>query len=169
MPWGCFVQASDVPLKTAAGQREIGQRALKLTPRARSLLIMIHGTDTVADLSHSMRSLGGVPTILNELATLGLISGVAAGALAQQPEVHASDIAPPTQQVKQLLNETAVAALGVLGTFAAFRFTLKLEHCYSAEELRGIIPEYRRVVGKAKGDEFADAVIRRAEVLLAEA
>jgi hypothetical protein len=166
------MQASDVPVKTAAGQREIGQRALKLTPRARSLLIMIHGTETVAELSRSMRSLGDVATILNELAVQGLIAGFAAAGPARGPapaEVHASDIAPPTQQVKQLLNETAVAALGVMGTFAAFRFTLKLEHCYSADELRSIIPEYRRVVGKAKGDEFADAVIRRAEVLLAEA
>jgi hypothetical protein len=166
------MQASDVPVKTATGQREIGQRALKLTPRARSLLIMIHGTDTVADLSRSMHSLGDVTTILNELAALGLIAGFATAGPARslaQPEAHASDIAPPTQQVKQLLNETAVAALGVLGTFAAFRFTLKLEHCYSAEELRDIIPEYRRVVGKAKGNEFADTVVRRAQTLLAEA
>jgi hypothetical protein len=166
------MQASDVPVKTATGQREIGQRALKLSPRARSLLIMIHGTETVAELSRSMHSLGDVTAILNELAALGLIAGSSVGGPTRgpaPPEIHASDISPPTQQVKQLLNETAVAALGVLGTFAAFRFTLKLEHCYSAEELRGIIPEYRRVVGKAKGDEFADAVIRRADTLLAGA
>jgi hypothetical protein len=163
------MQVSDIPVKTAAGQREIGQRAIKLSPRARSLLIMIHGTDTVADLSRSMQSLGDVGTILSELATLGLISGAAKstpGRAPAQPEVSAGDIAPPTQQVKQLFNETAVAALGVLGAFAAFRFTLKLEHCYSADELRGIIPEYRRIVSKAKGDEFAQAVIRRAEALL---
>ena len=166
------MQASNVPVKTATGQREIGQRALKLTPRVRSLLIMVHGTDTVADLTRNLHSLGDVMGILNELAALGLITVVdSIGPLRAptHPEVDANDIAPPTQQVKQLFNETAVAALGVLGTFAAFRFTLKLEHCYSADELRGIIPEYRRVVSKAKGDEFADTVIRRAQSMLAAA
>ena len=166
------MQASNVPVKTATGQREIGQRALKLTPRVRSLLIMVHGTDTVADLTRSLHSLGDVMAILNELAALGLITVVDSIGLLRaptHPEVDANDIAPPTQQVKQLFNETAVAGLGVLGTFAAFRFTLKLEHCYSADELRGIIPEYRRVVSKAKGDEFADTVIRRAQSMLAAA
>jgi hypothetical protein len=170
---GTYVmQASNVPVKTATGQREIGQRALKLTPRVRSLLIMVHGTDTVADLTRSLHSLGDVMAILNELAALGLITvidSIGPSRATPHPEVTASDIAPPTQQVKQLFNESAVAALGVLGTFAAVRFTLKLEHCYSAEELRGIIPEYRRVVSKAKGAEFADTIVRRAETLLAAA
>jgi hypothetical protein len=126
----------------------------------------------VADMTRSLHSLGDVMGILNELATLGLITVVdSIGPLRAptHPDAHADDIAPPTQQVKQLFNETAVAALGVLGTFAAFRFTLKLERCYSTEELRGIIPEYRRVVSKAKGIEFADTIIRRAEALLAAA
>ncbi len=72
------------------------------------------------------------------------------------------------QQVKQLLNQTAVVSLGLLGGLTAFGFTLKLEHCYTADELRGLFPEFRRVVGKAKGEEFADTILRRAEGLLAQ-
>ncbi len=160
---------SDIPVKTAAGQQEISLKQHKLTPRARSLLIMIHGAETVAELSRSMQSLGSVGAILDELTALGLVTGFAGGTAKPQPEVAIADAAPPVQQVKQLLNQTAVVALGLLGGLTAFRFTLKLEHCYTPDELRGLFPEFRRVVGKAKGEEFADAILRRAEGLLAQA
>jgi hypothetical protein len=58
----------DIPAKTAAGQQEIGLKQRKLTSRARSLLIMIHGAETVAELSRSMHSPGAMRAILNELA-----------------------------------------------------------------------------------------------------
>ncbi|QBB70982.1 hypothetical protein ELE36_11835 [Pseudolysobacter antarcticus] len=166
------MQANDVPMKTAAGHREIGQRAHKLSPRSRSMLIMIHGDQTVAEISHNMRSLGDTAAIFSELAGLGLIVAEPADVqvhAAGAGNVAANDIVPVQQQAKQLLNESAVAALGLLGSFSAFRFTLKLEHCYSADDLREIIPEYRRIVSKAKGEEFANAVIRRVNALLAHA
>jgi hypothetical protein len=156
---------TDIPVKTFAGQQEIGHKQRKLQPRARSLLIMVHGVETVGQLANSMKSLGDVRAILGELIALELVtvqsgSGSAATPMAANNE----SIVPATQQVKQLLNETAVASLGMI---AAFRFTLKLEHCYTAEELRGIFPEFLRAVGKAKSDEFAQTVVKRAELLLA--
>jgi len=161
---------SDIPVKTVAGQKEIGHKQLKLPPRARSLLIMIHGADNVAQLVTSMQSLGDVRAILGELEGAGLVTMRGAGApAANAPELVPAEVIPPAQLVKQLLNETAVASLGMLGGFTAFRFTLKLEHCYTAEELRGIYPEFRRVVGKAKSEAFADTVIARAEAILAGA
>ncbi len=165
------MQANDIPMKTAAGHREIGQRAHKLSPRSRSMLIMIHGDQTITEISHSMRSLGDTAAIFSELASLGLIVAQPADTQLHTgaSNVAANDIVPVQQQAKQLLNESAVAALGLLGSFSAFRFTLKLEHCYSADELREIIPEYRRIVSKAKGEEFANAVIRRVDALLAHA
>ncbi len=87
---------SDIPVKTAAGQQEINFKHHKLTPRARSMLIMIHGAETVAELSRSMRSLGNVGAILDELTGLGLVTAVSGGAtIKSQPEVPAADIAPP--------------------------------------------------------------------------
>jgi hypothetical protein len=160
------MKASDVPVKTDAGNRELSQRAHKLSPRVRSLLIVIHGTDTVAELSRSFQAFGDVGASLNELAGLGLITvreSAGASAPTQMPAANAPDIMPPAPQAKQFLNETAVAVLGL----RAFLFTLKLEHCYTVEELRGILPEYRRVVGKAKGEEFAAAMAARAEAILA--
>jgi hypothetical protein len=154
---------TDVPVKTAAGQQEIGLKQRKLQPRARSLLIMVHGAETVEQLASSMHSLGDVRTILDELIGLGLVAVKAgSGSALTQPAANES-VVPMPQQIKQLLNETAVASLGI---FAAFRFTLKLEHCYTADEIRAIFPEFRRVVGKAKGEQFADAILARAATLL---
>jgi len=157
---------NDVPVKTDAGNRELAQRAHKLSSRVRSLLIVIHGTDTVAQLTRNFHAFGDVDTSLNELARLGLIAvreGSVTTAAAQMPAANAPDIVPSPQQAKQLLNESAVAVLGL----RAFLFTLKLEHCYTAEELRGILPEYQRVVTKAKGEPFALAMVERIESILA--
>ena len=159
---------ADVPVKTDAGNRELAQRTHKLSSRVRSLLIVIHGTDTVAQLTQNFHAFGDVGASLNELASLGLIalrSGTQTTAASQMPAANAPDIVPPAQQAKQLLNESAVAVLGL----RAFLFTLKLEHCYTADELRGILPEYQRVVTKAKGEPFALAMVRRVESILARA
>lgn len=160
------MRPNDVPVKTDAGNRELSQRAHKLSPRVRSLLIVIHGTDTVAELSRSFQVFGDVGASLNELAGLGLITvreSAVASAPVQIPAANAPDIMPPAPQAKQFLNETAVATLGL----RAFLFTLKLEHCYTVEELRGILPEYRRVIAKSKGEDFAAAMVARAELMLA--
>ncbi len=155
---------TDVPMKTAAGQQEIGAKQRKLQPKVRSLLIMVHGAETVAQLAQSMHSLGDVRAILDELIGMGLITVQGgSGPALTQPAANNDSVVPATQQVKQLLNETAVASLGMI---AGFRFTLKLEHCYTAEELRGIFADYLKAVGKAKGEDFAKAVLKRAEALL---
>ncbi len=160
------MKPSDIPVKTEAGNRELAQRTHKLSSRVRSLLIVIHGTDTVAQLTQNFHAFGDVEAGLRELTALGLIAvrgGSAAAAPQLAPAANAPDIVPPAMQAKQLLNESAVAVLGL----RAFLFTLKLEHCYTPDELRAIVPEYKRVVGKAKGDLFADAIVRRVEAILA--
>jgi hypothetical protein len=158
------MKPTDVPVKTSAGTRELSQRQHKLSPRARSLLIVIHGTETVAELTTTLHALGDIGAALDQLYGLGLIE--LRGAAAANAPVYASEEAQPLLlQAKQFINESAVAVLGL----RAFLFTLKLEHCYTEAEIRGILPEYRRVVGKAKGETFADAMVRRVESLLARA
>jgi hypothetical protein len=162
------MKPNDIPVKTEAGNQEIAQRKHKLSSRVRSLLIVIHGTDTVADLTRNFHAFGDVGAGLGELASLGLIRLQPAQdgrPVTQMPAANAADLMPPAQQAKQLLNESAVAVLGL----RAFLFTLKLEHCYTPEELRGIMPEYQRVVTKAKGPDFASAILKRVESILATA
>jgi hypothetical protein len=159
---------NDIPVKTDAGNQEIAQRKHKLSSRVRSLLIVIHGTDTVAELTRSFHAFGDVGACLQELANLGLIRLQLAQdgrPVTQVPAANAPNLMPPAQQAKQLLNESAVAVLGL----RAYLFTLKLERCYTPDDVRGILPEYDRVVTKAKGADFAGAIRQRVETILSAA
>ena len=157
------MKPTDVPVKTQAGSRELSQRQFKLSPRARSLLIVIHGTETVAELSRTLHALGDIDEALNQLHGLGLID--LRGGAANAPVYAGDDALPSVQQAKQFINDSAVAVLGL----RAFLFTLKLEHCYTEVEIRGILPEFERVVTKARDANFASIMVKRVENLLARA
>lgn len=155
-----------VPLKTAGGRREVADRRLKLGPRQRVLLIAISGEHDVRELRTQFHSLGDVDALLAELAAAGLIDvgggagmapAVAEAAMAAEAEIPAVPLA------RQFMNESVVANLGL----RAFLFTLKIERCYTKQELTDLLPEYRRVLAKSlKGDAVA-AFSARAEALIA--
>jgi len=160
-----------VPRKTLQGQRELVDRQQKLHARSRSLLIAVHGAHSVAELKRQFAALGDVGSILNELSALGLIAvdgkvaaNAAANSSAAAPAPTDAEL-PPLQLARAFINETAVAVLGL----RAFLFTLKLERCYTKAELTELLPEYRRVLGKAKGEEFAVAMVLRVEDILRRA
>ena len=102
-----------------------------------------------------------VKEALNQLRGLGLID--LSDSAANAPQYATADTLSVVLQAKQFINESAVAVLGL----RAFLFTLKLEHCYTEAEIRGILPEYQRVMAKAKGAEFAALMLTRVESLLA--
>lgn len=156
-----------VPRKTLQGQRELVDRQQKLHARSRSLLIAVHGAHSVAELKRQFSALGDVGNILDELSKLGLIEidGRSAANAAGAPPLAAESELPALQLARAFINETAVAALGL----RAFLFTLKLERCYTKAELTELLPEYRRVLAKAKGEEFAMAMTLRAEDILRRA
>ena len=124
------------------------------------------------EIRTQFRVLGDVDAIVGELSASGLLEfGGAAGAnpapRATPPpaasSVHSDEPQmPPLGLVRQFMNESSVAALGL----RAFMFTLKLERCYSKEELLGLLPEYQRVLGKAKDQAYADAMTRHAKEML---
>jgi hypothetical protein len=158
------MQDAAIPRKTLPGQRELVDRKHKLHARSRSLLIAVNGEHSVAELKRQFGALGDVGGILAELAGLELIAlqtqaGTAAPAAPVESEL------PPLQLARAFINETAVAALGL----RAFLFTLKLERCYTKAELTDLLPEYQRVLAKAKGDEFAAGMVRQAQQILARA
>ena len=116
--------------------------------------------------------LGDVDAIIGELSTAGLLQVSATAGAAPVSRAtptpaaaHASSDEsqlPPISLVRQFMNESSVAALGL----RAFMFTLKLEKCYSKDELLGLLPEYERVLGKAKDPDYATAMTRQAKAML---
>ncbi|MCQ4164127.1 hypothetical protein [Tahibacter harae] len=157
------MQDQAIPRKTPQGQRELVDRQHKLHARSRSLLIAVNGEHSVADLKRQFAALGDVGGILAELTGLNLITLQAQSAAAAAAPAEAE--LPPLQLARAFINETAVAALGL----RAFLFTLKLERCYTKAELTELLPEYQRVLAKAKGEEFAAGMTARAQRILARA
>ncbi|MEP7043026.1 MAG: hypothetical protein ABI843_08175 [Dokdonella sp.] len=159
----------DVPVKTAAGRRELSERRHALHARQRTLLIAIHGEYTLHELRRQFQALGDVDAIIDELHGAGLVEPQRiAAAIAPAAPVAAAAveaIITPLQLARQFMNETAVAALGL----RAFLFTLKIEKCYSKPDLEALMPEYRRVMGKARNAPYAEAMVLRAEAMLAKA
>ena len=182
------MQDDYIPTKTAEGQQEIAQRSRKLSPRQRMLLISINGNSTVAELRKQFGSIGDFDELMRNLAELELINLPAAVVVAEipippppavrakptpaatavvapaiEPVVHAPP--PPTgvAAAKQLMNETAFANLGL----RAYMFTLKLEHCYTGEELLELLPDFTRLLTTAKGETYALDLHERLEIMIA--
>lgn len=156
---------SAIPEKTDQGVRELGERRHKLHARTRSLLIAIHGQQSAAELKRQFQAIGDVGGILDELERLGLIVAQGSATPSAAKSSTAATALPPLQLARAFINETAVAALGL----RAFLFTLKLERAYTKAELTELLPEYRRVLAKAKDEAFADAMTRRAQQMLDQA
>lgn len=167
--------STDVPNKTAAGYAEIQDRKLHLGPRQRTLLISIDGAHTIQQVREQFRVLGDITPLIEELHSAGLVQFKGPGASASNDPAGPAAVAaeaevsmhviPPLGLVRQFMNETVVEAVGL----RAFMFTLKLERCSTKHELADILPEYQRLLAKGrKSDpEYANALARRAEVMLA--
>lgn len=162
-----------VPVKTASGRSEIADRRHALGSRQRMLLIAINGEQTVREIRERFHSLGDVDVLLTELAMAelidvgGAIAAPAATAVASAGAAGAAgapnDAGSPIAQARQFINDSVVAHLGL----RAFLFTLKVERCYSKDALLDLLPEYRRVLGKAAAPAEVTALSQRAELLIA--
>lgn len=177
---GGAVQARHTPTKTAAGVDEIATRRHRLSTRSRTVLIAVDGHHTVAELQEMFAAFGDIGVLLDELAALGLIDGetvraptplppaATSTAAAPKPATSAPEAGPAPassdalMQARQLMNETAASSLGL----RAFGFMLKLEHCYTAAELRGLLPTFVQLMTKAKGAAVAGELQQRIERLL---
>ena len=158
-----------VPIKTDRGRSEVSGRRLKLGSRQRVLLIALNGEHPVRRVREQFRSLGDVDALLQELAEAGLIELAQPGATASlsaaaQAAVAAEAEIPPVPLARQFMNESVVANLGL----RAFMFTLKIERCYTKQELLDLLPEYRRVLGKSLDAVAVAAFSERAEALIAK-
>jgi len=156
------VNLNAIPMKTTAGVQEVATRAHKLSWQARALLVSVHGDKTLQQLGRLFKAPDILLKAANELIDQGFIA-LPAGAAAAPSQAQIGEGVVALQQARALLNETAVEAGGLFG---GFRFTLKLEKCYAPAELRDLYPDYRKMVGRARGQDFADAVIERVEELL---
>lgn len=96
---------SETFVKTALGLDEVRNRALKLPQRLRTMLIMVDGTRTVAQLRQAQLTLGAPDDFLQNLLALGLVVSDMAPA-----KFAAGDTPPSSPSSPSPLTQAAQAA-----------------------------------------------------------
>jgi len=161
--------AGDIYRKTEKGQAEIRDRKLKLSPRLRTMLILIDGTQPEFLLKEEGTRLGAPPDFLQQLVASGLVERIGAVQPAgTSPGASVGTAAPAAdeytrfREAKQFMNTTIVDALGI----KSFFFTMKLERAGVTADLVELIEPYEQAMAKAEGEEHAEVLVKRLREML---
>lgn len=153
--------------KTAKGSEAIANRQSGLGPRHRSLLIMIDGKRSVAELAPVGSALGDVADLIQALQAEGLIEALnapaapAAGAQGAEPaEV------PPRVTLSQAQRHAVRLLNDLLGPGGA-DLCMRVESTKSAQEFRAVLKRAEQVVRDGLGARKAERFIEEMESLRA--
>ena len=125
--------------KTEKGVDEIKTHAQGLEPRLRTLLIVVNGKTTGADLIKQFERVGNVLPMLERLLAEGFVREVQAAASVDFKEV------------RRQLSHALTDAMGPAGDAIA----LQLEGCKSMDALRAFVKEKRPSLEGALGPRIA--------------
>jgi len=125
--------------KTEKGVDEIKTHAQGLEPRLRTLLIVVNGKTTGADLIKQFERVGNVLPMLERLLAEGFVREVQAAASVDFKEV------------RRQLSHALTDAMGPAGDAIA----LQLEGCKSMDALRAFVEERRPSLEGALGPRIA--------------
>jgi len=163
--------ADDIYRKTALGVAEIQGRRLKLSPRLRTMLILVDGVQTEEQLLEGAAGVGAPADFLVQLKAAGLVELASAGSgAATVPSGNsasasaggAKDSFTRFREAKNFMNTTIVEALGI----KSFMFTMKLERANGLDELADLVDAFRTALAGAKGDDYARVMTQRLKEML---
>lgn len=147
-----------MPAKTDQGRAEIDNRERRLQAGLRSVLLLVDGRRTVAELQELGKRLNAPEDALQQLLSLQLISGeVAVIAPVAANESMASGQANRYGVLYALMTDAVRERLGVLG----YLFQLKLERATSEGELEALLPELQAALAKRTSMQGAVSTIER--------
>jgi hypothetical protein len=172
------MQDNEIYVKTALGSEELKSRARRLPSRMRTMLIMVDGAQTLAQLNAAAAQLGAPDACMAFLLEQGLIAAkprpvlraiqVSADKTTASVDVPIEFEAPALADsarylaAQKLMNDSAVDALGL----RAFFFTLKLERAFNCDDLLAVLPEFSKAMSKSKDPAAAAMIEARVRVLL---
>jgi hypothetical protein len=158
--------AGNIYRKTERGAAEVKDRKLKLSPRVRTMLILIDGVMPEFMLKEDASRVGAPADFIEQLLAAGLIERIQGAGAAP---AAAARVAPATgdefarfREAKDFMNSTIVDALGI----KSFFFTLKLERAGTVADLRELVDPYREAMAKAEGWEHAAVMAARLKEML---
>ena len=164
------MSATAIYAKTPLGVQEMSNRKLKLSPRLRTMLILVDGHQPALILEEEAGKLGAPADFLDQLLGMQLIEKIGS-AVTDESKASANALSQPVVAVdeftrfraaKDLMNVTAVDALGI----RSFFFTLKLERAGNLADLRGLTAAYREAIAKGSGADEAKVFTERLNALL---
>jgi hypothetical protein len=151
-------------VKTEVGLQVMKDRSVSLTPRQRSVFILIDGRRTLDELLAAAAAIGGSREDIDHLFALGLIADTAPTPTeAQQAAAEAKDAVsrehnarPPAQRYQEAypIATKLTAGLGLRG----FRLNLAVEAAGNYEQLLELAPRIREAVGPEKYRPLGDAL-----------
>ena len=151
-------------VKTEAGQQVIKDRSVPLTPRQRSVLILIDGKKTVEQV---LAATGAPREEVVKLLEMGLVADLAPEQTAVENaalQVQAQKLEQHKQRTPQeryadayLIATRLTSSLGLRG----FRLNLAVEGTTSYEQLLAVAPRIREAVGPEKYAPLEDALNSR--------
>jgi hypothetical protein len=162
--------------KTDKGREEIATRKYQLASRLRTLLVLVDGKQSTADLLKKVSGLGLNEESMAELLNGGFIQNLTiftATAVADANPVAVSleltlteDILPPGESqftaIYHFYTETIRSMIGLRG----YTLQLKVEKAASIDDFRNLRQPYLDAVLKAKGNEIARSLGSRLDQLL---
>lgn len=170
--------------KTDKGREEIATRKYHLSPRLRTLLVLIDGKHSVDDLLKKVAGIGLNDESVTELLNQGFIqflpeqqtsSPKPASPSVQQPPLATPPAEPlpldssilsegesQYEAIYHFYTETIKSTIGLRG----YALQLKVERAASIEDFRALRIPYLEAVMKTKGQEMARSLRNRLDQLL---
>ena len=157
----------EIYAKTEDGVREVKERKLSLPIALRSLLIMIDGKATVAQVLERARALRVNESALAELERTGLIAkrfsapSVEATEAASTP--RSEDEAQRFVAAQRKLSDMINRHLGIRG----YLLIMRLERATTLRDLHDLLPDVAKALVKRIGVEAATPIVTDLEKLIA--
>ena len=160
------MHSSDIYTKTELGVRELRERHLNLPLPLRSLLIMIDGNRTVANVLEKARALGLDDQAFETLAIQGLVapkfsapSAAVNGAM--EPQRSEADV-ERYLRAQQMMSDAINGHLGLRG----YGLMMRLQKAGNLRDLHELLHELAAALVKRVGVETATPIISEIETLV---
>ena len=161
------MEPSEIYAKTELGQQELRERKLNLPVTLRSLLILIDGNRTVADVMDKARSLRLDERALNALERGGLIAKRFSA-----PSVSGPGAAPPAHrsedeirrfmQAQQMMSDAINEHLRLRG----YGLMMRLQKTANVRDLHDLLPDFAMALVKRIGMAPATPIVEAIERLI---
>jgi hypothetical protein len=160
--------------KTEQGHHEIASRGFRLAARMRTLLLLVDGKRSAAELLRKTAGLGTTPGTLLELLDAGLIRQIATLPASRSPLARAPGDGAPAASEPDAVEAARIEAIYAFYTetiksmlrLRGYALQLEVERAGTIEDFRALRRPYLDAVAKLKGKDAAHGLGRRLDELL---